>query len=245
MLKIRHTLLIALLSLAALAPPRLLAHGNVTDTLRTASETLDAFQAVPLTCIPPALMQDAQGVAIIPGVVKLGFVVGGRFGRGLVMARNPDGSWGNPVFITFTGGSIGWQAGIESTDIILVFKTRKGVERLMQGRGKLTLGAEVGVAAGPLGRQAGAATDAQLRAEIYSYARSRGLFLGLALDGSVVLNDADGNLAFYRQPRVEAVQAAERLKVQLLATGQVPVVPAPPPAVLAPPRPLPPPVPPR
>lgn len=224
--------LAALAALALLTPGQLRAQTAVADTLRSASETLDAFQAVPLKCIPPALFAEAQGVAIIPNVVKVGFVVGGRHGKGVVLGRNPDGSWGPPVFITLTGGSLGWQAGVESTDIILVFKTHKGVERLLQGKGKLTLGAEAGVAAGPLGRQAGAATDAQLRAEIYSYARSRGLFLGLALDGAVVLNDGDANHAFGRQPRLEEVQAAERLKVQLLAACGTPVLgpplPAPP-----------------
>ena len=236
-------MLTALLVLTALRPSSLLAQTRVADTLRCASETLTAFQTVPLKCIPPALFQDAQGVAIIPGVVKVGFVVGGRFGRGVVLGRNPDGSWGNPVFITLASGSIGWQAGLESTDIVLVFKTRKGVERLLQGKGKLTLGAEAGVAAGPVGRQASAATDVQLKAEVYSYARSRGLFLGLALDGALLLNDGEDNAVFSQRLRLEDVQAAELLKAQLLALRGAPVMlvaPPPPPPVLAPPRPMPP-----
>ena len=129
-------------------------------------------------------MQDAAGVAVIPHVVKAGFVFDGRFGRGVVLARQPDGTWSNPIFLTLAGGGVGWQVGVESTDVILVFKTRESLDRLMGGKDKITLGADVAVAAGPVGRQAEAATDAQLKAEIFSYSRSRGLFLGAFAGGS-------------------------------------------------------------
>ncbi len=106
-------------------------------------------------------------MAIFPQVVKGGFIVGARHGRGVAIIRDATGAWQPPVFVTLTGGSVGWQAGLQSSDIILVFKTRKSVDRFLNG--KFTLGADVSVAAGPVGRQAAAATDARLQAEILSY----------------------------------------------------------------------------
>src|SRR5262249_13408546 len=130
----------------ALSAAPLSAQTRAGDTLASAAEVLEALQTGPLNGIPAALLADAQGVAIIPGVVKVGFVVGGRFGRGVVLARNPDGTWGGPVFVTLGGGGVGWQAGVQSTDLVLVFRTRSSVERLLRGRGKFTLGADASVA---------------------------------------------------------------------------------------------------
>src|SRR5208337_2824100 len=152
----------------------------------------------PLRGLPPAMVHDAQAVAIIPDVIKAGFVIGGRHGRGIVVVRQPDGSWSNPLFVSLTGGSIGWQIGVQSTDVVLVFKTRNSLDRIIKGKGKLTLGADAAVAAGPVGRQAEADTDGQLKAEIYSYSRSRGLFVGLSLEGAGLLVDQDTNESFYR-----------------------------------------------
>jgi lipid-binding SYLF domain-containing protein len=218
------SLVLAGLFLALLTEQRASAEPRVAGTLWSASEVLEAFQDVPLKSIPPSLVRGAQGVAIIPGVIKLGLGIGGRFGEGVVFVRNADGSWCNPVFISFTGGSIGWQAGVQSTDVILVFRTRKSLERILQGKGKLTLGADVAIAAGPVGRQAEADTDARLQAEIYSYSRSRGLFAGVSLEGAAMLNNARANEAFTRRPRAEDVQAAEKLKIQLMAMTGVPVI---------------------
>uniref|UniRef100_UPI0031FF1B08 lipid-binding SYLF domain-containing protein n=1 Tax=Acidithiobacillus sp. TaxID=1872118 RepID=UPI0031FF1B08 len=153
---------------------------------------------VPEHSIPPALLRNAQGIAVIPNVVKVGFVVGGRFGRGVLIVRRSDDSWSAPAFITIKGGSIGWQIGAESTDVMLVFKTKRSIEGLIHGT--FTLGASASVAAGPVGRQAAAATNAQLKAEIYSYSRSRGLFAGVALDGSAVDIDKAADTAFYGKP---------------------------------------------
>jgi lipid-binding SYLF domain-containing protein len=132
---------------------------------------------------------------VIPRVVKAGLVVGGRRGHGLIAVRAPDGTWSNPSFITLTGGSVGLQAGVQSTDVVLVFRTRRGVDSIVHG--KFTLGADAAVAAGPVGRDAAALTDAQLKAEIYSYSRSRGLFAGIALDGAVLGIDHDANQAVF------------------------------------------------
>lgn len=164
------------------------------ERLRSATDVLHQISEIPENAIPPELLSDAYGIAVIPGVIKAGFVVGGRWGKGVVAVRQ-DRGWSNPAFITLAGGSIGWQIGAQSTDIILVFKTRRGVENLASG--KVTLGADAAIAAGPVGRQASAATDAQLKAEIYSYSRSRGLFAGLALEGAVLQPDDDASAAAY------------------------------------------------
>src|SRR5205085_11303913 len=136
-----------------------------------------------------------HAVAIIPDVIKLGFVVGGQRGHGVVIIRQADGSWRAPMFVTITGGSIGWQVGAQATDFMLVFKTQKSVEGLL--RGKFTLGADAAIAAGPVGRRAVAATDAELKAEIYSYSRSRGLFAGVSLEGSALQVDDRANASYY------------------------------------------------
>ncbi len=158
-------------------------------------EVLDQTLSIPESGIPPVLLQNASGIAIIPGVIKAGFILGGRYGKGILVVREKDGSWSNPVFITIAGGSIGWQIGVESIDIILVFKSSRSIEGIM--RGKFTLGADASVAAGPVGRQASASTDVLLKSEIYSYSRSRGLFAGLALDGAGISINHDANEAFY------------------------------------------------
>ncbi len=118
------------------------------------------------------------------------------------MVRDKDGRFSNPTFITMTGGSFGWQWGVQSTDIMLVFTTRKGVEGITGG--KFTLGADASVAAGPIGRQASASTDTSFKAEVYSYSRSRGVFAGLALDGTALTIDDDANELFYGKPDILA-----------------------------------------
>lgn len=164
---------------------------KIDDAVEVLAQTL----SIPEKGIPPALLGNAEGIAIIPGVIKAGFILGGRYGKGILVVRQKDGSWSNPVFITVAGGSIGWQIGVESIDIILVFKSSRSVEGIMNG--KFTLGADASVAAGPVGRQASASTDVLLKSEIYSYSRSRGLFAGLALDGAGIQINHDANEAFY------------------------------------------------
>lgn len=166
-----------------------------TKVVRTAVEVLEEITAIPEKGIPPSLLHDAHGIAVFPGVIKVGFVVGGRHGRGVLLIRDGRGGWSNPIFTTLTGGSVGWQIGAQSTDVILVFKSGKSVEGIM--RGKFTLGADAAVAAGPVGRRVEAATDAQLQAEIYSYSRSRGLFAGVSIEGAALQIDDDANAGFY------------------------------------------------
>lgn len=205
-----------------------------TDTLYSATTILADLSKIPEKSIPPALLTDAQGVAIIPRVIKAGFVVAGAGGHGLVIARDKNGDWGQPVFVNFAGGSVGFQVGVESTDVVLVFRDRKSLDRLMEGKGKLTLGADASIAAGPVGRKALAGTDAKLEAEIVSYSRSRGLFGGVALDGSVIRPDTNANTTFGADMRPEVAKQVAGLKEVLnlmssptAPTGPVKVVPSP------------------
>ena len=188
---------IVLASMAANALSTALLFGQTREAaiVGSATSVLDEIMAVPVSRIPRELLADAKGVAIVPGVVKIGFVGAVRRGHGVLLVRDARGAWAPPQFVTLTGGSVGWQVGIQATDIILVFKSQRSIEGLMQG--KFTLGADVAVAAGPVGRQAAAGTDAALRAEIYSYSKSRGLFAGVSLDGSAVTIDAASNLRYY------------------------------------------------
>src|SRR5262245_209279 len=165
------------------------------QTIRSAHEVLQQFQQLQIPNIPDSMLADVHGVAIIPDVIKLGFVVGGQRGHGVVIVRQPDGSWRAPMLVTISGCSICWQVGAQATDFVLVFKTQKSVDGLL--RGKFTLGADAAVAAGPVGRRAGAATDVELKAEIYSYSRSRGLFAGVSLEGSVIDVDDIANGTYY------------------------------------------------
>ncbi len=193
---------------------------KVDDAIRV----LDDFMRESDKSIPISLIRECSGIAIIPDVVKAGFVVGGRFGSGVVLVRTADGGWSDPSFIDLKGGSIGWQAGVQSADVILVFRTPRSVENITKG--KFTLGADIGIAAGPLGRTAEASTDTQLKAEILSYSRSRGLYAGLSFQGTSIQEDPKANGLYYggtisakkifdgevnRKP-----ESAEKLKAELI-----------------------------
>jgi lipid-binding SYLF domain-containing protein len=156
---------------------------------------LNDVMAMPDQRAPDWLLRRAYGLAILPGVVKAGFGIGGRGGKGVLLIRDPQGHWTSPAFITLAGGSIGWQIGVQTSDLILVFTTKRSVEGLTGG--KVTLGADASVAAGPVGRQASGATDLQLQSEVYSYSRTQGLFAGIAIDGSVISIDHKANAAYY------------------------------------------------
>ena len=188
--------IVVLLALALAAPA--LASTREEQRVADAADVLDKLLRIPEKTIPPALLSRAYAVAVIPDVVKVGFGVGARRGKGVIVVRQDDNSWSNPAFVTLTGGSIGWQIGAQSTDIILVFKTRKGVVDISGG--KLTLGADASIAAGPVGRHTEIATDIRFEAEVMSYSRSRGLFAGIALEGAGVTMDRKANAAFYGDP---------------------------------------------
>lgn len=170
--------------------------------LLVAAQVLEELRGQRDQMIPDRLLERAYGIVVVPEVIKAGLIVGGRSGRGVLVVRDKQGRFSNPVFVRLAGGSFGWQAGVQETDVVLVFTTRRGVEGITDG--KLTLGADASVAAGPVGRQASAATDASFSAEVYSYSRNRGLFAGVALDGSALTIDARANANFYGRPRVAA-----------------------------------------
>jgi lipid-binding SYLF domain-containing protein len=189
------TVFVLLFSLATAFSGPAFAGEEENSRANNAVRVLKEIMMAPDKRLPSDLLQNAYAVAIIPDVIKAGFVIGGRHGEGLIAVKTADGTWSNPSYVSMSGGSIGFQAGVSSTDVILVFRTQRGVDSIVHG--KFTLGADASVAAGPVGRNAQAATDAQLKAEIYSYSRSRGLFAGVALDGSVMAIDNDANQSVY------------------------------------------------
>src|SRR5688572_3665327 len=187
-------LVVTLLFAAGIAQPafagareeaRLIEASGVLEELRTQRDTL----------IPERLLSRAYGVAVIPNVVKVAAVVGGRRGSGAMVVRDANGRFSNPIMVSITGGNVGWQIGVQSTDIVLVFTTRKSIEGITDG--KLTLGGDASVAAGPLGRSASAATDQNFTAEVYSYSRNRGLFAGVSIDGTIIAIDSKANSKLY------------------------------------------------
>src|SRR5262249_32818483 len=242
----------ASLLLLTLAGAPLRAGSREVKTVESAAEVVRALSAIPFRGIPRALLHDAAGVAVIPHVLRAGLLIDGRFGRGVILLREPDGRWSDPLFITLAGGGVGGQVGVESTDLVLVFKTRGSLDRILRGRGKLTLGGDVAVAAGPVGREAEAATDGQLKAEIYSYSRSRGLFAGVSVEGAALLVDRDANQTFYglRGGRPAAgialhgvVLRARGECLKAAPSGLSPPLPLPPATIFPPQMPPPPPPP--
>jgi lipid-binding SYLF domain-containing protein len=209
---VRHSMLAAAV-LSLLLGTHAAAADNPEETVREADQSLHEIMAIPFRRIPDQLLAQAQGVAIIPNVIKVGFIGGIRRGRGVVLVKDNEGEWGLPQFVTLTGGSVGWQAGIQATDVILVFMTPKSIQGLMSGQ--FTIGADASAAAGPVGRSAAAATDGQLKAEILSYSRNRGLFAGVSLDGSAIQIDEIGHASYYGsqtgQPPLQIPDSARQL----------------------------------
>ncbi|HXW15205.1 MAG TPA: lipid-binding SYLF domain-containing protein [Terriglobia bacterium] len=174
-----------------------LASSNREDDVHRIQDSAQIFEEImgaPDRAIPQDLLDSAQCIAIIPSEMKIAFFVGGNYGKGLVTCRAAK-SWSAPFFVAVTGGSFGFQWGGSSTDIILVFRGRRGLQKLLSD--KFRIGGDVSAAAGPVGRSAAAETDIELRAEILTYSRSRGLFAGISLSGAVVKPDDNGNKALY------------------------------------------------
>ena len=170
--------------------------GQEVQTVVSARQALDEFCRLQIESIPPTMLGAAEGIAIFPNMIKGGFILGVNYGRGVLMVRKADRTWSAPVMVTMGGGSVGFQAGVQAADIVLVFATPKSLQGILNGQ-KVTLGADASVALGPIGRQANAGTDARLGAEIYSYARSRGLFAGVSLGGADLSIDNNANSMLY------------------------------------------------
>ncbi len=170
------------------------------EKLNDVHNVLEEMNKLPESQVPAAIMNEAEAIMIIPRVIKGGLLVGGRHGKGVAIIRSESGQWSNPVFVNITGGSIGWQIGAQSTDIILVFKRSDKLKYFEKS--EFTLGADAAIAAGPVGRQVGAGTDITFEAEVYSYSRSRGIFAGISLEGSSIQLNEKANETFYEQSSV-------------------------------------------
>jgi len=188
--------LLIVTTLGLLAALTAVASDREDDLNRThkAAEVFHEIMNTPDHGIPHDLLKSAKCIAIIPGDVKFAFIFGGNYGRGLATCRTGHG-WSAPMFVAIDGGSVGYQVGGSSTDIVMLFMNDRALHSLLSD--KFKLGADASVAAGPVGRTAAAATDIKLNAEILSYSRAKGIFVGVALDGAVVQADKSGDKAMY------------------------------------------------
>ena len=189
-LSVRTLLLAALVAVCAATASA----QNADRELADAAELIQAFTDNGPDSIPAELLARARGIAIVPGVIRGGFILGARRGSGVLSIRMADGSWSNPTFVTLTGGSIGWQIGAESTDVVLIFANENAIKNISTG--KFTLGGEAAAVAGPLRKQA--SSTVTFRAEVYGYVRSRGLYAGAAFQGARLDVDEELAAAFYR-----------------------------------------------
>ena len=201
----KHRVAVFLTMLGLILTPATLFASTTNATMRrdadqiqrtnNAVDVLTNLIRTPDRGIPRSLLDEAEGIAVIPHVVGAAFGIGGRWGKGLISVREANGRWSPPAFIELTGGSFGFQIGAEATEVVLVFTGRQGVDALLNS--KLKLGADASIAAGPVGRSAGASTDWRLKAAVYSYSQSKGLFAGIALDGAVISVDNHANRKVY------------------------------------------------
>ncbi len=201
-------LLLLILSVATLAQSQSKTAKRVSDATSQAQKAAQVFTEImntPDQAVPQKLLDKAEAIAVFPGVIKAGFIVGGRGGRG-VISRRTKGGWSAPAFFNLAGGSFGLQIGASRTDFVLLFMNDDALGGLLQD--KFEIGGEGSAAAGPVGRSASATTDAQLKAGILSYSRSKGLFAGLELKGTVISPDNDDNLAVYGMKSGEVLSPA-------------------------------------
>ena len=195
---IRHTRLLIAGFALHLGAGLAVAQDDEIKRLKTATTVFEEIMEAPDNAIPRAILDKATAVAIFPSTVKAGFIFGGHRGKGVISARNEQGEWSTPAFLTLTGGSFGLQIGGQSVDLILVIMNRRGLEKLL--RNEFKIGGDASAVVGPLGRNLEASTDLTLRAEILSYSRTRGLFAGITLKGSTIRADRDANERFYDYP---------------------------------------------
>ena len=189
---------LAVAAVLAMTPVATLAQSTSNEEKRVtdAAAVLETLVRAPDQEIPDYILERAEAIVVIPTLVKGGFIVGAQHGRGIMSVRDRETSkWSAPGFIALTGGSVGWQIGVQSVDLVLLVMNREGVKDLLDNEFKL--GANASVAAGPLGRQGEASTDASLSAQILAYSRAKGLFAGLALEGASLRIDRDANEKFY------------------------------------------------
>ena len=176
------------------------------DRLKAAASVLDEIQAAPDQGMPEEVLGSAECVAVVPSMLKGGFIVGARYGRGVASCRTPKG-WSAPAFFAVEGGSFGLQIGGQAVDLVMLIMNQEGMQKLLSSEFKL--GADASVAAGPVGRHAAADTDWKMRAQVLSYSRARGIFAGLELNGAVVKQDRESTREFYgkMQPFATSLQS--------------------------------------
>jgi SH3 domain-containing YSC84-like protein 1 len=167
---------------------------KVEDRVQAAATVLDEIESAPDTGIPEEVLASAECVAVVPSLLKGGFIVAARYGRGVASCRTPTG-WSAPAFIFTSGGSFGFQIGGQAIDLVMLIMNKDGLKNLLSS--KFQLGADASVAAGPVGRHAAADTDWKLRAQVLTYSRSRGAFAGISLAGAVIKQDKDATREFY------------------------------------------------
>jgi lipid-binding SYLF domain-containing protein len=189
---------------------------EATREAQKAAQVFTKIMNVPDQAVPQSLLDKAEAVAVFPGVLKAGFIVGGRAGDGVISRRVPGG-WSAPAFFKLGGGSVGLQIGASSTDLVMLFMNTEALKGLLQD--KFEIGGEGSLAAGPVGRSASASTDAQLKAQILSYSRSKGLFAGLELKGVVIDPDNDDNLAIYKMKAQDILTGKRKMTINQMPAG--------------------------
>jgi lipid-binding SYLF domain-containing protein len=187
-----------------------------SDEARKAAEVFKEIMNTPDKGIPSGLLDKAEAIGVFPGVIKGGFIIGARGGHGVISRRVPGG-WGAPAFFNIGGGSVGLLIGASKTDFILLFMNTGALESLMNN--KFEIGGEGSVAAGPVGRSTSATTDIQMKAQILSYSRSRGLFAGLEIKGSVIDPDNDDNVAVYGIKANEILSSSHKWTMAKIPAG--------------------------
>lgn len=197
-MNIRLSHLACAIFILQVGPGLAVAQQDEIERIENATAVLEEIMSAPDSAISQSFLKDAEAIAIIPNTIKAGFIFGGHRGKGIVSARNDQGKWSQPAFLTLTGGSFGLQIGGQAIDLVLVVLNRQGLENLLQNEFKI--GGDASAVIGPVGRDIEATTDLYLRAEILSYSRTRGLFAGVTLKGSTVTSDRDANERFYGYP---------------------------------------------
>ncbi len=186
---------------------------DAVERIQSSTKVLHQILTTPDKGIPDEVLKGAKCIAVVPGLIKAGFIFGGKHGRGVATCRLPNGSWSAPAFFVISGGSWGAQIGVESVDLVLMVMNNEGMRHMMGD--KFQVGGEAAAAAGPVGRHAEAGTDWKVEAQILTYSRSKGLFAGIDLGGSVVERDKDSTVAFY----------GKDLSTRAILDGKVPTPP--------------------
>jgi lipid-binding SYLF domain-containing protein len=179
---------------AATAPTPDQPESKASDRVQSAADVLNEIQGAPDSGIPNEILGSSECVAVVPSMLKGGFIVGAKYGRGLASCRTPKG-WSTPAFFTVTGGSVGFQIGGQAVDLVMLIMNKNGMKHLLSSQ--FALGADASVAAGPVGRHAEGNTDWKMRAEVLTYSRARGVFAGVSLNGAVIKQDKDSTREFY------------------------------------------------